>query len=121
MGKIYYNKISEQLEKSICNNELSEEKLTQIYDPLKVEIKKKKQPVLFIVIFLTVIWILLGIVPAIVESVDTGLLQIIIVGGLIFIGLLSVFAWYISAGKVTLKWNKLIKEYYPSERDKLKL
>lgn len=112
--------ISTQLESALSQKQLKETELADIYTKL-AERKKKQNSSVIALVVAAAIFAVLVIVGCIVGELDLGVTLACVGGFLVLIAVAGYLAWYNFEGKISKKWNKLLKENYPSVCDKFKL
>lgn len=112
--------ISTQLESDLSQKQLKETELADIYTKL-AERKKKQHSSVIALVVAAAIFAVLVIVGCIVGELDLGVTLACVGGFLVLIAVGGYLAWYNFEGKISKKWNKLLKENYHSVCDKFKL
>ena len=120
MATIYYTKLNEGLVQSLQNKRYKEEEVVEIYNSLKESTKKKKTGFIVAMVILGVM--MLGYGPyALISSIGLPeCLPLLLFLVVITIGV-GVLVWYLMIGMVKIKWNKLMKVFYPSIYENCKL
>ena len=113
--------ISAQLESKLQGKLLKEDEIADIHKALTERKKHQFKSVKILCIVMAVIFVVLTIGAIIADFDSIGLTIASIVGPLILMGIAGYIAWYINVGKVSKRWNQLLKASYPDIAGKYKL
>lgn len=112
MAVIHSFSLDERISNAIVNSAYSESQITEMYNSLWEDQKKKKKGFIVAMAILSAMMLGYG-VPVLIKTIGfpdawpyLGMVVAVVV-------ITAVISWYLSMGKIKIKWNKLIKNYYP--------
>ena len=120
MAVIHMITLSPEVANGIMSRKYSEAQLGQMYDSYISINKKRKQGLLIAMILVAVMMIGYG-VPVFVIKIGLPEALPLIIMIFVIVGIVWFLTWYLTLESVKLKWNSLIKEYYPLCYEKYKL
>ena len=109
--KITTYSISYELENDIRKKALSEEEIANVFE----QFSSKNKLLTKRVKILCIIAVVIGLISGISTYVSTEEIALAALTGgiyLVIMGIAAYAAWYCNIGKITKKWNSLIKSYY---------
>ena len=120
MAVIHIFTLSSEVARGIEERRYSEGQIAEIYESYKKDEHSKKKGFWIAMILVAALFLGYGI-PVVVKSIGLPEAFPLIVSIFVFIGIVWVLTWYFTIGAIKLKWNRLIKEYYPVIYEKYRL
>ena len=119
-GTIYVSSLSEHVANEISCLKYSDQQVIDMHASLNKAVSTKKTTLIVVMSIVSIVFLANGIV-IFSKTMPTATFIGYMIGLVLIVFFIGFVSWYCAIGKLTMKWNKLMKTFYPQLADRCKL